>query len=90
MEKNRRTARLTDLARGPARLTEAMAIDLSFDGVDLTRDSVLWLGAPTRPAGRVGRSVRIGITRAVERRLRFFERGSPFVSGPKWLNLSSR
>jgi DNA-3-methyladenine glycosylase len=90
MEKNRRTARLTDLTRGPARLTEAMAIDLSFDGVDLTRHPILWLGAPVRPVGRIGRSVRIGITRAVERRLRFFERGSPFVSGPKWLNLSSR
>jgi DNA-3-methyladenine glycosylase len=90
MEKNRRTARLTDLARGPARLTEAMAIDLSFDGVDLTRDSVLWLGAAMRPPGRIGRSVRIGITRAVERRLRFFERGSPFVSGPKWLNFPTK
>ena len=86
MARNRRTARLTDLTRGPARLTQAMAIDLGLDGVDLISDRTLWLGAPVRPTGRIGRSVRIGITRAVDRKLRFFERGNAFVSGPRRLN----
>lgn len=86
MEENRRTTRLTDLARGPARLAEAFSVDLGFDGIDLTTDPTLWLGDAVRPAGRIGMSVRIGITRAVKRKLRFFERGNPHVSGPKWLN----
>jgi DNA-3-methyladenine glycosylase len=86
MARNRATTRLTDLARGPARLTQAMAIDLGFDGVDLITDRVLWLGAAVRPTGRIGTSVRIGITREIARKRRFFERGSAFVSGPKRLN----
>jgi len=86
IEQNRGTARLTDLARGPARLAQAFAVDLSFDGIDLTTDRTLWVANEIRPAGEIGRSVRIGITKAVDRELRFFERGSPFVSGPKWLN----
>jgi len=32
-----------DLARGPARLCEAFAIDRSLDGWDLTRGEVLWI-----------------------------------------------
>jgi DNA-3-methyladenine glycosylase len=86
MEQNRRTTRLTDLARGPARLAEAFAVDLTFDGVDLISDRTLWLAGEIRPAETIGRSVRIGITKAVDRKLRFFERGSLFVSGPRWLN----
>jgi DNA-3-methyladenine glycosylase len=86
MEENRGTTRITDLARGPARLAEAFAVNLGFDGIDLTANPTLWLGDAVRPAGRIGTSVRIGITRAVERKLRFFERGNPHVSGPKWLN----
>jgi DNA-3-methyladenine glycosylase len=87
MERNRGTTRATDLARGPGRLAQALAIDLTLDGVDLVRPGPLWLGAPVRPTDRIGRSVRIGITRAAGRKLRFYERGSAFVSGPRWLNL---
>jgi DNA-3-methyladenine glycosylase len=87
MERHRRTTRLTDLARGPARLAEAFAVDLAFDGIDLVSDRTLWLAAGIGSAGPIGRSVRIGITKEVDRKLRFYERGSPFVSGPKWLNV---
>jgi len=34
----------------------------------------------------LGKSPRIGITRAARRLLRFYERGSPFVSGPRNLH----
>ncbi len=83
MERRRGTHRLTDLTRGPGRLAQAMNIDKRFDGVDLCAKGNLWLGAAVRPAGKIGTSIRIGITRDVHRLHRFYERGSPFVSGPK-------
>ena len=89
MQARRGTARVRDLARGPGRLTQAMGVDLSFDGLDLC-NGPLWLGAPAGVSdvcGDIGRSVRIGITKDADRLLRFYERGSPFVSGPKRLNL---
>ncbi|MDE3169187.1 MAG: DNA-3-methyladenine glycosylase, partial [Acidobacteriota bacterium] len=74
--------RLADVARGPGRLAQAMDIDKRFDGIDLCIPrSPLWLGTAVKPAGPIGVSVRIGISRAVDRELRFYERGSPFVSG---------
>jgi DNA-3-methyladenine glycosylase len=87
MQARRGTARLRDLARGPGRLTQALGVDLSFDGLDLCAGP-LWLGAPAGGAAPdVGQSVRIGITKDADRLLRFYERGSPFVSGPKRLNV---
>lgn len=94
MEKYRKTFRLFDLTRGPGRLASALRIDRSLDGTDLCAPGPLWLGAitirrsATRPAVRaltLGKSPRIGITRAAHRLLRFYERGSPFVSGPRSL-----
>jgi DNA-3-methyladenine glycosylase len=85
MERNRGTEQLLDLARGPGRLAEAFAVDRRLDGVDLCGDSGLWLGAAVRPTGRIGVSVRIGISKEAERLLRFYERGSAFVSGSKLL-----
>jgi DNA-3-methyladenine glycosylase len=91
MKHYRKTARLLDLARGPGRLTSALRIDRSLDGIDLCAPGPLWLGALTRPrhpapeADRalfLGKSTRIGITRAAHRLLRFYLCGSPFVSGP--------
>jgi DNA-3-methyladenine glycosylase len=87
MQERRATVRLRDLARGPGRLAQAMRIDRALDGVDLCgRVAPLWLGAAVRPVGVMGDSVRIGISREADRVLRFFERGSPFVSGPGRLN----
>lgn len=88
MEKNRGTSVLRDLARGPGRLSEALGIDKHLDGVDLCgRGSALWLGTAPRPAAAVGVSIRIGITRAADRKLRFYEKRSSFVSGPGRLRL---
>jgi DNA-3-methyladenine glycosylase len=69
------------LCSGPARLTQAFAIDRTDDGADLLRatDLQLRVGSPL-PARRVARSARVGVRVGVEPRWRYFERGSPFVS----------
>ena len=82
MKRLRKTDKLTDLARGPGRLAAALEIDQRLDGVDLCANGPLWLGTAVRETAHIGTTVRIGITREVGRRLRFFEAGSPFVSGP--------
>jgi len=85
MQRRRGTTRLLDLARGPGRLAQAMDINKRYDGVNLCAGGKLWLGAEVRPTGPIGATIRIGITRDVHRLCRFYERGSPFVSGPKRL-----
>jgi DNA-3-methyladenine glycosylase len=88
MQEHRKINRLLDLTRGPGRLAAALQIDRRHDGLDLCARGPLWLGIiADRAAGPIARTVRIGITRAVRRRLRFYERGNPFVSGPKRLLL---
>jgi DNA-3-methyladenine glycosylase len=85
MHRYRKTTRLLDLTRGPGRLAAALQIDRRHDGLDLCGTGPLWLGEMDRLAGPVGKTVRIGITRAADQVLRFYERGNPFVSGPKRL-----
>ena len=93
MERMRGTDRLYDLTRGPGRLAQAMHIDRSVNGIDLCAPGPVWLGEITSPRDpsaekleldrrvRMGVSRRIGITKAAHRLLRFYERGSRFVSG---------
>lgn len=82
MKRLRKTDKLRDLARGPGRLAAALQIDRRLDGVDLCASGPLWLGTAVRETAHIGATLRIGITREVHRPLRFFEVGSPFVSGP--------
>ena len=86
MRRLRGTQRELDLARGPGRLAQALGIDRREDGMDLCKPGPLWLGAFPGPDVPIGRSVRIGLTREAHRALRFYVRGSPFVSGPKRLS----
>ena len=69
--------------RGPARLAQAMQIDKRYDGVDLCAGEALWLGTAARRMGPICSSTRIGLTREVHRKRRFFESGNPYVSGPR-------
>jgi DNA-3-methyladenine glycosylase len=86
MERNRGAERVRDLARGPGRLCVALGIDRRLDGIDLCRAGPLWLGSDGQATDEIGRSKRIGITRAADSRMRFYVRGNRFVSGPQALN----
>jgi len=88
MEQHRGTERLRDLTRGPGRLAKALDIDKRFDGVDLCAEGELWLGTAVKRTAAIGVSIRIGITREVHRLYRFYEKGNPFVSGLKRLQLN--
>jgi DNA-3-methyladenine glycosylase len=84
MQRNRQIERLRDLARGPGRLAAALRVDRRLDGLDLCREGPLWLGRCDHEP-EIGQSIRIGIARDANRLLRFYLRGSPFVSGPRSL-----
>ncbi|POR47942.1 DNA-3-methyladenine glycosylase [Paraburkholderia eburnea] len=88
MAARRPGATLRDLTRGPGRLTQAFGIGASFDGIDLCAGKSLWIGrlnAARHPAAEPGVTTRIGLSREQDRPLRFYEIGSPFVSGPRKL-----
>jgi DNA-3-methyladenine glycosylase len=86
MQRFRKTTRARDIARGPGRLAQAMHIDKRYDGVDLCAGDALWLGTAARRISPVRSSTRIGLTREVDRKRRFYESGNPYVSGPRSLS----
>ena len=82
----RQRKQLADMGRGPGRLTKALKIDLRQDGLDMcSASSPLWLAATARKTGPIGKTVRIGLTHGADLTLRFYERGSLHISGPKRL-----
>jgi DNA-3-methyladenine glycosylase len=80
-----RTTQLRMISSGPGRMSEALDITRQRDNdKDLTsRKSDLWLADDGFRPERIVATPRIGITKAVEKPLRFSIRGNPFVSGKK-------
>lgn len=71
-----------DLARGPARLTQALAVDRDLDGVDVTMPGsplVVRAGEPVS-ADRIRTGPRVGISAAADWPWRFWIDGEPTVS----------
>jgi len=78
--------RWTNIGKGPGRLTKAMKVDLSHNGLDLcSESSSLWLAMTPYRTAAIGKTVRIGLTNGADRLLRFYERGNEHVSGPRRL-----
>ena len=82
----RRARRAEDLCSGPAKLTEALAIDRSLDGVDLRSSPALFVERVHRrmlPGRRIVASPRIGVDYAgpwAAEPLRFSVRGNRHLS----------
>ncbi len=79
---------LENLCSGPAKLAQAMAIDRSLDGTDLTANGDLFIECERRRAHaglRIGVSGRVGVGYAQEwtdKPLRFFLKGNRHISRP--------
>ncbi len=69
-----------DLARGPGRLCQALAITGALNGHALDRPPLLFQSAPAVPPEAIGRGPRIGINKAADWPLRFTLRGSRYLS----------
>jgi DNA-3-methyladenine glycosylase len=70
-----------DLANGPGKLCQALALDRVHNGLDLVRGAeVAVMDDGQAPPARPGVSARIGISVAVDRPWRFFVDGDPHVS----------
>ncbi len=86
MQKRRQTEKLSLLCNGPAKLTEALAIPLSLNGVPLFEGSLqIWSAdslpsAPSVDTSDIVETTRIGIRKAQELPLRFYLKNNSFVS----------
>lgn len=69
-----------DLARGPGRICQALAITGAFNGHPLDQPPLLFLEAPPVPSTAIDAGPRIGISRATDWPLRFSLRDSPYLS----------
>jgi DNA-3-methyladenine glycosylase len=85
MQRRRGLREIRRLTTGPACICQAMGIDRQFNGTDLTRlASPIWLeddGTEFSKQETIN-TIRIGVTSAQHRKLRFAVRGNSFVSGP--------
>lgn len=80
MMRNRPVEDPRGLTSGPGKLTIALGIDRGLRGEDVTDpEGQVFIGDDEREY-EIGSSRRIGVTRDLERDLRFYVKGNPFVS----------
>jgi len=82
MLRNRALSSPVHVADGPGRLAQALGIDRRMNGEDMVNSRILFIETGPKPK-RIGRSSRVGITVATERRWRYFVAGNRFVSQGK-------
>lgn len=76
-----RRGRTSSLCNGPGRLTQALGIDLSHDGHDLTGGELMITNGE-KSAAEIIATTRIGISRGTELPWRYLILGEPDVSVP--------
>ncbi len=79
MRQRRKARRPRDLTNGPGKLTQAFAVDQTFNGRMLTEPPLFFEEGEVEN-DVIATSPRIGISKAKERPWRFFIEGNPYVS----------
>ena len=69
-----------NLTSGPGKVCQAMGINRSHYGIDLTKDKIFILDAPKISKNKVVKAKRIGIKKSVELLWRFYIKENPYVS----------
>jgi DNA-3-methyladenine glycosylase len=80
MKKNRPVKKLFNLTNGPGKLTIALKINKSLNGVPVTSCESKIVIANNKMEFEIGSSHRIGIRKDLKRKLRFFIKGNRFIS----------
>lgn len=80
LEQNRRGASGSNLTNGPAKLAQALAIDMTMNGHDLHKPPLRLIAGSLRPSETISASPRIGISKAKELHRRFYITDNPYVS----------
>ena len=80
MEKNRKARNIFELTNGPGKLTKALKIDKSLNGVDVSSAESEVFVIEGENGFETDSSHRIGVKKDMERKLRFFIKGNKFVS----------
>ena len=68
-----------DLTNGPGKLTIALKIDKSLNGIPVTSESQIMV-IDNKMEFKIGSSHRIGVKKDLKRKLRFYIKGNKFVS----------
>jgi DNA-3-methyladenine glycosylase len=79
MKKRRKQNELTDLASGPAKLCQALGVDLKFNGMDLCSD-IIFVEDRGKVIKRIDSSLRIGVMEEKKKKWRFSIKNNEFVS----------
>jgi len=80
--KNRKNLKGHSLTNGPAKLCQALLIDKSLNGHDLSAKPLILEMKDSLPKSKVTATTRIGISKAANKPWRFYMTGNPYVSKP--------
>ena len=80
MKRNRAVTKLFNLANGPGKLTIALMIDKRVNGELATSCKSKLFVTDSEIKPEIGQSYRIGVTKDLDRKLRFFIKGNEYVS----------
>lgn len=82
MSANRHSASGYNLTSGPAKTTQALAINRDFNGHNLAKSPLKLILKPALVASQIVASPRVGISREIDKLWRFSVAGNKFVSRP--------
>lgn len=69
-----------NVTNGPAKLCQALEIDMQMSGHDLKSAPLRLIAKPTLPLSSVASTTRVGISKAKDALRRFYIKGNPYVS----------